>query len=271
MERDSVSGAAELSSDLAGRFLDAVDEDRLYEVSHEVLATYPSMASLWTMTNLAFLHGSAAASRYREMKDADDAAVTHGVSLLEEEMTVATYSRSSTVMHILRNGAAMDITVICGEGRPNYEGRQLARELTAAGVTVRLATDAGLLSLVDRADLMLVGADTLLDGKVVNKTGSMALALAARHHRVPMYVAASSYKRFPFVLVRREKGGEVWRDAPAGVTVENTYFEAVPAALATGVVTEHGVQAAMPSCDRQIADEVLQIQDELAGRYRLLE
>lgn len=174
-------------------------------------------------------------------------------------------------MRILREGAAHIRGVICGEGRPNYEGRQLAGELARAGIPVRYATDAGVLSLVDEADLVLIGADALLDGGVVNKTGSMALALTARRHGVPFCVAASSHKRFPFVFVRREKPGEVWSDAPPDVTVENTYFEVVPADLVTCFVTEDGPLDAMPSFDGPVADEPISIKDALAERYRLLE
>ncbi len=271
MERDTVSGSAEIGSDLAGRFLDALEEGRLYETCRDVLAGYPSMASLWQMANQAFLHGGTAAREYEEMEAADRAVVRRGASLIERDTTVLTYSRSSTVMRILRDNADKNLEVICSEGRPNYEGRQLARELDDAGVDVRLATDAGALSLVERADLVLMGADALLDGGVVNKTGSMALALAAGCCQMPLYVAASSYKRFPFVLVRQEDAGEVWADAPAGVTVENTYFESVAAGLVTDIVTEDGLQEKIPSCDRQIADEIWRLRDELAERYRVLE
>ncbi|MGC9307844.1 MAG: hypothetical protein ACP5FL_03605, partial [Thermoplasmatota archaeon] len=103
----------------------------------------------------------------------------------------------------------------------------------------------------------------------VNKTGSMTLALSAEYHGVPLYVAASSYKCFPFVLVQRENPDEVWQNAPPGVAVENVYFEAVPASLITGFVTEHGVQDEIPSFEGRIADEIIQIKDELVERYRL--
>lgn len=269
MKRDNVSGAAEIGSDLAARFLKAQCEGRLYELSRKVLATYPSMASLWYMANVAFLHGGEAASRYREMEDAGTDVVQHGASMIEQDATVLTYSRSSTVRDILQDADGID--VICGEGRPNYEGRRLARELATAGIDVRLATDAGVLSLVPAADLILIGADALFDCGLVNKTGSTALALVARHHGVPVYVAASSYKHFPFVLVRREDSSEVWADAPSGADVENVYFERVPAGLVAGFVMEEGVRDAMPSFGRPVADEIWRLRDELAERYRLLE
>ncbi|MGC9308932.1 MAG: hypothetical protein ACP5FL_09190, partial [Thermoplasmatota archaeon] len=158
MERDKLSGAAEISGGQATRFLKALTEGTLQDTSREILAAYPSMASLWTMANLAFLHGEAAASHYRSMSDAEDNVVQHGVALLELGATVLTYSRSSTVMRILREGADRIAGIICGEGRPNYEGRQLARELAGTGIAVRYATDAGGLSLVSEADVALIGA-----------------------------------------------------------------------------------------------------------------
>ncbi len=271
MERDRLSGAAEIGSDHAGRLLAAVDNGTLYESCRTVLASYPSMASLWVMANLACVHGADAAGQYEKMGQARDRVVMHGMELLEHDMRVLTYSRSSTVMRILRESTDKHIGVICGEGRPSYEGRRLARELSEADIEVRFATDAGVLSCTSEADMVLIGADALLQGRVVNKRGSMALALAAERHGVPLYVAASSYKRFPFVLVREEPPGEVWSDAPPGVTVENVYFEAVPDDLVTGFVTEHGVRDAIPSFDGPVADEIWRLRDELAVRYRLLE
>lgn len=270
MERDKLSGAAEISGGQATRFLKALAEGTLQDTSREILRAYPSMASLWTMANLAFLHGEAAASRYRSMEKAAGKVVQHGAALLEPGATVLTYSRSSTVKRILHEGADHIAGTICGEGRPNYEGRQLARELTGIDIAVRYATDAGGLLLVSEADVGLIGADALLSECVVNKTGSMALALAAEYHGVPLYVAASSYKCFPFVLVRRENPDEVWRDAPPGVTVENVYFETVPASLITGFITEHGVQDDIPCFEGRIADEIIQIKDELAEQYQLV-
>lgn len=271
MERDKLSGAAEIGSDLATQFLDALRDDALYETCRDVLATYPSMASLWTMANLAFLRGQAAASEYEAMKTAGSEVVHHGVWVLEPNITVLTYSRSSTILRILQASGTRISSVICGEGRPNYEGRRLALELAGADIDVRFTTDASALSLVGAADLVLLGADALLADSIVNKTGSQALGLAARHHGVPLYVAASSYKRFPFILVKQEDPDEVWADVPSNIHINNVYFEGVSADLVSGFVTEHGIQKNIPSFDRPVADEIFQIKDELAGRYRLLE
>ncbi len=91
---------------------------------------------------------------------------------------------------------------------------------------------------------VLLGADCVLpSGEVVNKVGSAHLALAARHFEKPVLVAAESLKfvreNSDMEIPREENSPlEVWADAPSGIDVANTYFEAVPAELITTIVTE---------------------------------
>jgi len=97
--------------------------------------------------------------------------------------------------------------------------------------------------LVDR---VLLGADAiLLDHTVVNKVGSLQLALAARRFGKPVTVVAESLKlaRDPHDVTlptEQNDGDEVWRDPPQGVVVSNLYFESVPADMIENIVTEHG-------------------------------
>ena len=110
------------------------------------------------------------------------------------------------------------------------------------------------------ADFTLVGVDTfLVTGAVVNKMGTLPLALACRYHGKPLYAAGSSFK-FSVPSQRGETVGLKTRPDDAGIapvelagdprlTVENVFFETVPARFFEGLITEYGLQlpATVPS------------------------
>ena len=136
------------------------------------------------------------------------------------------------------------------EARPLLEGRFLAVALKEAGIPASLSPDAMGPSLVAGSTGVLVGADSVLrDGAVVNKIGSYALALAAKENRKPFHVACETLKfdarhdtaSWPGSAPMNPK--EVWENPPERVDVDNRYFEVVPAALVTAIVTERGSYA----------------------------
>ena len=101
---------------------------------------------------------------------------------------VVTISCSSTVQAILEDWPPVDVLV--GEGRPGLEGRALAAGLAAAGRRVTLCTDASLPALLEEGDLILSGADAVeADGTLVNKVGTLALALSGEHLGIPVFAA----------------------------------------------------------------------------------
>src|SRR5437667_215715 len=102
---------------------------------------------------------------------------------------IATISHSGTVrealLHAQRSG--LGPRTLVGESRPLLEGRTLATELAAADIPVWLVVDAALPLLLSQAHMVWIGADALTDRGVLNKVGSLALALAAREYSVPLY------------------------------------------------------------------------------------
>jgi translation initiation factor 2B subunit (eIF-2B alpha/beta/delta family) len=158
---------------------------------------------------------------------------------------VLTHSCSASVVSALL-AREPDRVVVC-ESRPLFEGRATARELAAAGIAVTLITDAQGPLFLSQVEAVLVGADGVLaDGSVINKVGTYALALAARDHGRPFYVACESLKISPrqeWSEAEAEEGdpAEVLPDAIDGVTARNVYFERTPARLVTVLITEEGV------------------------------
>ncbi|RLG43615.1 MAG: S-methyl-5-thioribose-1-phosphate isomerase, partial [Thermoproteota archaeon] len=105
----------------------------------------------------------------------------------------------------------------------------------------------------DMIDLVIIGADRITkNGDVVNKIGSYEIAVLAKHHNIPFYVAAPYTTFDPNI----EKGADVTIEervphevteiagvkiAPDGIKVFNPVFDIVPHELITGYITERGV------------------------------
>jgi len=133
------------------------------------------------------------------------------------------------------------------ESRPLFEGRFLAVALKEAGIPATLVPDSMGPGLLATATYALVGADSVLrDGSIVNKVGTYALALGAKDHGRPTYVACESLK----FDARYDEGSwpgaplmpstEVWDRPPEAVDTMNRYFEVVPARLVSRIATERG-------------------------------
>lgn len=161
--------------------------------------------------------------------------------------TVFTHSYSTTVINVLRNQRGQFQSVIVTESRPGNEGVKTARELASSGIPVTLITEAQAAHFLTQADLVLVGADTLLaDGSLVNKSGTALLAAIAHLHQVPFYVVSERLKIAPDATwsddLAEEKGPEeVLAEPLPGVVVRNLYFDRTPAAYISAIITEQGV------------------------------
>lgn len=157
--------------------------------------------------------------------------------------TVVTLSSSSSVRAALAGAADRELRVVCLESRPMSEGRRLARALAETGLEVVVAVDAAAAHFVDRSDVVLLGADSVGDRGVVNKIGSRALAILADRAGKPVVVTADTTKLLPPGFPQRVDDDrppeEVW-SAPGDATVWNHYFEHVPTALVSVLVTEEG-------------------------------
>jgi methylthioribose-1-phosphate isomerase len=143
-----------------------------------------------------------------------------------------------------------------GETRPLLQGARLtAWELRRLGVPMTLVADTAAGSLMARGlvDLVVVGADRIAaNGDVANKVGTYQLAVLARHHGIPLYVAAPAStldpatRRGEDIVIEQRDPEEVLaplgvRLAPDGVAAANPAFDVTPARLVTAIVTDRGV------------------------------
>jgi methylthioribose-1-phosphate isomerase len=156
--------------------------------------------------------------------------------------------------------------VIVPETRPLLQGSRLtAWELSRAGIPVTVIADGMIASRLRLGDVgvVLVGADRIAaNGDVANKVGTYGLALAAKAHGIPFYVAAPSSTVDPNtpsgekIPIEQRESAEVtsWgedRTAPAGVQVWNPAFDVTPAELITGIITDKGIFRPSDILDRQ--------------------
>ena len=154
--------------------------------------------------------------------------------------------------------AGVPVHVWVSETRPRNQGLLTAWELEQHGVPHTLIADnaAGLLMRQGKVDVVIVGADRIAaNGDVANKIGTYTVALAAKAHGVPFYVAAPAST---FDL-RIATGDEIpiedrtprevthvgeYRITPENVPVYNYAFDVTPAELIAGIITERGVLTA---------------------------
>jgi methylthioribose-1-phosphate isomerase len=147
------------------------------------------------------------------------------------------------------------VSVIATETRPVMQGSRLtAFELMHDGIDVSLIPDTavGYLMSNKMIDKVVVGADRILkSGHVFNKIGTYQVALLAKVHNIPFYVAAPlstfdmNNSEEDIVIEERSvdevvKIGEK-RIAPVGVRIFNPAFDVTSPDLITGIITEKGI------------------------------
>jgi methylthioribose-1-phosphate isomerase len=149
-----------------------------------------------------------------------------------------------------RRGGALHVWV--DETRPLLQGARLtAWELEREGIPATLITDstAGWLMAQGKVDVVLTGADRIArNGDCANKIGTYGLAVLARAHSIPCYVAAPTSTIDPGlpsgeeIPIEHRAAVEVTGvHAPEAVGVYNPAFDVTPAHLIAAIITEEGV------------------------------
>lgn len=190
----------------------------------------------------------------------------HGVGLLAPGARVLTHCNAGALatagmgtalapVYVAAERGA-HVSVFADETRPLLQGSRLtAWELARAGIPVTVLTDGMAASLMQRGsiDLCIVGADRIAaNGDFANKIGTYALAIVARHHGVPFYVAAptstidAAVPDGAAIVIEQRNADEVRRSfghliAPEEAAIYNPAFDVTPAELVTAFITDRGV------------------------------
>ncbi|MBS7609567.1 S-methyl-5-thioribose-1-phosphate isomerase [Candidatus Bathyarchaeota archaeon] len=189
-----------------------------------------------------------------------------GEELLEDGDSILTYCNAGalatigwgTALGIVRSAVRRGkrIHVYACETRPLLQGSRLTTyELSLEGIPVTLITDNAAAYCMNRGLVkkVIVGADRIAaNGDVANKIGTYALAILARHHGIPFYVAAPTSTIDPSkpsgasIPIEMRDPNEVKsiggrRLAPETVEAMNPAFDVTPSELVTAIITEKGI------------------------------
>ena len=191
----------------------------------------------------------------------------HGAGLIKDGHTVLTHCNAGalatagygTALGVIRAASEQgkQVHVFANETRPVLQGARLtAWELMEDGIPVTLITDsmAAVVMRQGKIDLCVVGADRIAaNGDVANKIGTYGVAVLAKAHNIPFYVAAPSstidvsMPSGSAIPIEERPGHEVTTIngeaciAPKDVAVFNPAFDVTPAKYVTGIITEQGI------------------------------
>jgi methylthioribose-1-phosphate isomerase len=190
----------------------------------------------------------------------------HGAALVPDGARVLTHCNAGalatagygTALGVVRGAreAGKAVTVVADETRPFLQGARLtAWELLRDGIDTTVITDnmAGALMRAGDIDLVVVGADRIAaNGDVANKIGTYTVAVLAREHGIPFYVAAPwstidlATADGTGIPIEERPAREVThlggsRITPDGARVRNPAFDVTPHSLVAAIVTERGI------------------------------
>lgn len=260
--------------------LDAVAcRETMVSAAAELRATRPTAVNLaWAIERMLRsgeeLGGPALAVRLEQEANAiaaEDVEVNRaigrfGAELVPNSARVLTHCNAGalatvgygTALGVIRAAVEQgkQVEVFADETRPYLQGSRLTTfELMQDGIPVTLITDsmAGWLMANGRVDLVIVGADRVAaNGDVANKIGTYTLAVLAKEHRIPFYVACPlstldlSIKTGEEIVIEEREASEVThvggtRLAPEATRVWNPAFDVTPERLVTALITEKGI------------------------------
>jgi len=193
----------------------------------------------------------------------------HGATLVPSSARILTHCNAGalatagygTALGVIRAAAEQGktIAVLADETRPFLQGARLtAWELVRDGINTTVITDnmAGAMMRQGQVDLVVVGADRIAaNGDVANKIGTYTVAVLAKEHGIPFYVAAPlstvdlhtpDGSRIPIEERNEREVTHVGsnRLTPDGAQIRNPAFDVTPAQYVTAIITERGIARA---------------------------
>jgi methylthioribose-1-phosphate isomerase len=190
----------------------------------------------------------------------------HGATLVPDTARILTHCNAGalatagygTALGVIRAAAGQGkkVAVLADETRPFLQGARLtAWELVKDGIDTTVITDnmAGSMMRLGQVDLVVVGADRIAaNGDTANKVGTYPVAVLAREHAIPFYVAAPistvdlNTADGDGIPIEERSDREVThvgaaRLTPEGARIRNPAFDVTPARYITAIITERGI------------------------------
>jgi len=118
---------------------------------------------------------------------------------IHSDEVIMTAGHSTSVEQFLKVAAAKrTFQVFVAESAPSYRGQDMVLRLSRAGIETTLITDSAIFAVMSRVNKVIIGTHLVMaDGGLMAQTGCHALALAAKHHSVPVLVCAAMFKLCP--------------------------------------------------------------------------
>ncbi|KAK4784777.1 hypothetical protein SAY86_019145 [Trapa natans] len=186
-----------------------------------------------------------------------------GQDFIFDGCTILVHGFSRVVLELFKAAAQNNklFRVFCTEGRPDRTGLLLSNELAKLDVPVKLLIDSAVAYSMDEVDMVLVGADGVVEsGGIINMMGTYQIALVAHTMNKPVYVAAESYKFARLYPLDQKDMAPALRPIdfgvpiPAKVDVETSARDYTPPQYLTLLFTDLGVLT--PSV---VSDELIQL------------
>lgn len=229
------------------------DWSQLKRLAKTLVEARPAMAVIANRVNRAMhrcreaqsaaVVEKAAAAVLVSALEADDLAAKHAASYAADRRLI-TVSRSGTTLEGLLIARPQPKKIIVAESRPGGEGVSVAESLSRAGKNVLLVPDSAIPHVIQQhsVDLVLIGADAVLpSGAFVNKIGTLAAALAAKHYETPCYVVSALDKLKTKECADTETAATAATYAGAeAIEAVCPVFETISSEFVTAYVTEKG-------------------------------
>ncbi|XP_002159532.2 translation initiation factor eIF2B subunit beta [Hydra vulgaris] len=134
-----------------------------------------------------------------ELETCRDNIATQALEHIHSNEVIMTYGNSRTVEKFLKNAARKrKFTVIVAECAPYYEGQKLAKSLAESGIETTVISDSAIFAIMSRVNKVIIGTNAVMaDGGLKAISGTHAMALAAKHHSVPLIVCTGLFKLSP--------------------------------------------------------------------------
>jgi len=187
---------------------------------------------------------SACDSQIQENEQAMDRLIQNGAKQIQSGDCILTHCHSRTVVAILREAKkeGKDFTVYVTETRPRNQGLQTAKDLLESRIKVVYGVDSDMGFMMKKSNKVLVGCDAILpDGSIVNKIGTLPMAIVAKAFGKPVLVAGLTSKLTHKVEIEERDPEEVVSpEKLKGAKIINPAFDVTPADYIDFIITEKG-------------------------------
>jgi ribose 1,5-bisphosphate isomerase len=275
----SIRGAARIAEAAAGALVQEAKnykgdnalefEEHMRKCARKLLQTRPTAVSLkngiratlkpifgpmggeWTVEDLRKAIIEAGEAFLENAKRALESIAEYGSKRIKQGSVVMTHCNSNAALSVIEKAFEKGKIerVFATESRPWRQGHLTVRRLALKKIPVTLIVDSAVRHFINEMDAVVVGADTIAsNGAVINKVGTSQIALCANEARVPVLVAAETFKFSPGTLEgelveieERDLGEVVDPKEFPGVDIANPVFDATPPDYVDVIITERGI------------------------------